>query len=121
MFKSLSSILVTLTMLIAFTGQALAYAVMPCDMSLDNHTSMMTMDHSADMMTSNMDHSNMSSAVDCCDTDCTCPANACTSIHYLNTALLTTPAIYWSEAINHALPEAPHAITSSLYRPPIFA
>ncbi len=109
-------------MLIAFTGQVLAYAAMPCDMSLDNHQAMMTMDHSTKMtMSANMDHSNMSSAADCCDTDCTCPASACTSIHYLSSYLATTSALYYSEVIIRSFPQAPRAISSSLYRPPIFA
>ncbi|OHU95155.1 hypothetical protein [Pseudoalteromonas byunsanensis] len=119
MLKSLSTILVTLSMLIAFTGQVLAYAAMPCDMSLDNHQVMMSMDHSSKM--ASMDNSNMSSAADCCDTECTCPASVCTSIHYLSSYLLTTPVLYYSEAINRSLPQAPLAISSSLYRPPIFA
>ncbi|MBD1580693.1 hypothetical protein [Pseudoalteromonas sp. S16_S37] len=110
MFKPISTILVALAILIALTGQAMAVATMPCEMALTNHQSMMS-----------MDHEQMQGAMDCCDTQCTCPASACLSIVYLDTVHLLAFEYLLAEPRLPLLPQSPHAVSASLYRPPIFA
>jgi len=108
MFKPLSKVLVVVAMLTAFVGQALAYTSMFCEMSADSHQSHMTMEHS-------------SSSKDCCDVDCICPANACTSVTLLNSNNGSPDILGFTEAIVNQGAEHPKSMSTSLFRPPIFA
>ncbi|BBN80559.1 hypothetical protein PA25_05440 [Pseudoalteromonas sp. A25] len=110
MFKPISLILVAFAVLIALTGQAMAVATMPCETSLTNHQSMME-----------MEHGQTKSTMDCCDTQCTCPASACLSVVYLDNEHLPAFEYQIAEPRLHLLPQSPHAVTASLYRPPIIA
>ncbi|MGJ8680428.1 hypothetical protein [Paraglaciecola sp.] len=125
MFKPLSKVLVLAAMLIAFVGQALAYSTMSCEMPSDSHQSHMTMDHSSMKHHEGMDHSDMktsaSSSEDCCDQDCICPANACTSVTFLNANSGSTDILGFTDTIVNQGAEHPKSISTSLYRPPIFA
>lgn len=117
MFKPLSKVLVVVAMLIAFVGQALAYTAMPCEMSSGSHESHMNM---------NMDHGDMNKSSngqseDCCDVECICPANACSSTTVLNSSIDSTDIQIFSESVAALQSKQPHSISTSLYRPPIFA
>ena len=126
MSKSLSKVLVVIAMLTAFLGQALAYTAMSCEMSADSHASHMEMEHSSMNHQESMSHGDMKTSdtgkyQDCCSVDCTCPANACTSITFLNTNVGSTDLLRVREAVFLQKVEQPTSISTSLYRPPIFA
>ena len=125
MFKPLSKVLVVVAMLNAFVGQALAYTSMSCEMSADSHQSHMTMEHSSMKSHEGMEHGDMkasaSSSKDCCDVDCICPANACTSVTFLNSNNGSPDILGFTEAIANQGAEHPKSMSTSLFRPPIFA
>ena len=112
--------LVIVMMLLTFMGQALSSTV-SCDMS--EHQMMRSpMNHNMSSMTHEigvMAHDKMD--MECCDTDCQCPAGACVSFvilpmsSYLQHTNLDVERIQSPE---HTLANYQH---KSLYRPPIFA
>ena len=122
MFKPLSKVLVVVAMLTAFVGQALAYTSMFCEMSADSHQSHMTMEHSSMKSHEGMEHGEMkasaSSSKDCCDVDCICP---CTSVTFLNSNNGSPDILGFTEAIVNQGAEHPKSMSTSLFRPPIFA
>ena len=106
-------------MLVAFVGQAFAYSAMSCEMSSGSHESHMNMNM-------NMDHGDMNKSSngqseDCCDVECICPANACSSTTVLNSSVDSTDIHILSESVAAMQSKQPHSISTSLYRPPIFA
>ena len=106
-------------MLVAFVGQAFAYSAMSCEMSSGSHESHMNMNM-------NMDHGDMNKSSngqseDCCDVECICPANACSSTTVLNSSIDSTDIQIFSESVAALQSKQPHSISTSLYRPPIFA
>jgi len=116
MSKAFSKVLVMTLMLVAFVGQAFAYSAMPCEMSSGSHESHMNM---------NMDHGDMNKSSngqseDCCDVECICPA-ACSSTTVLNSSIDSTDIQIFSESVAALQSKQPHSISTSLYRPPIFA
>ena len=117
MSKAFSKVLVITLMLVAFVGQAFAYSAMSCEMSSGSHESHMNM---------NMDHGDMNKSSngqseDCCDVECICPANACSSTTVLNSSVDSTDIQIFSESVAALQSKQPHSISTSLYRPPIFA
>ncbi len=126
MFKPLSKVLVVVAMLIAFVGQAFAYSAVPCEMSLGSHESHMNMEHSKMSHHEGMDHGDMNKSSngqseDCCDVECVCPTNACSSTTVLNSSIDSTDIQIFSEFVAALQSKQPHSISTSLYRPPIFA
>jgi len=130
MIKSLSKVLVVAAMLIAFVGQSLAYSSMSCEMSNESHQSHTIMDHS-DMDHANMDHADMGHASmnhdsldtqeDCCDTECICPTSACMSLSIVGSEPSTVFLVRLSEGVTLQPSNQTKSISTSLYRPPIFA
>ena len=123
MSKAFSKVLVMTLMLVAFVGQAFAYSAMPCEMSSGSHESHMNMNMNMNM---NMDHGDMNKSSngqseDCCDVECICPANACSSTTVLNSSVDSTDIQILSESVAAMQSKQPHSISTSLYRPPIFA
>ena len=119
MSKAFSKVLVITLMLVAFVGQAFAYSAMSCEMSSGSHESHMNMNM-------NMDHGDMNKSSngqseDCCDVECICPANACSSTTVLNSSVDSTDIQILSESVAAMQSKQPHSISTSLYRPPIFA
>lgn len=123
MSKAFSKVLVITLMLFAFVGQAFAYSAMPCEMPSGSHESHMNMNMNMNM---NMDHGDMNKSSngqseDCCDVECICPANACSSTTVLNSSVDSTDIQILSESVAAMQSKQPHSISTSLYRPPIFA
>ena len=119
MSKAFSRVLVITLMLVAFVGQAFAYSAMSCEMSSGSHELHMNMNM-------NMDHGDMNKSSngqseDCCDVECICPANACSSTTVLNSSIDSTDIQIFSESVAALQSKQPHSISTSLYRPPIFA
>ena len=113
-------------MLVAFVGQAFAYSAMSCEMSLGSHESHMNMEHSKMSHHEGMNHGEMNKSSngqseDCCDVECVCPANACSSTTVLNSSVDSTDIQILSESVAALQSKKPHSISTSLYRPPIFA
>ena len=115
MSKAFSKVLVITLMLFAFVGQAFAYSAMSCEMSLGSHESHMKMDHG------DMNKSSNGQSEDCCDVECICPANACSSTTVLNSSVDSADIQILSESVAAMQSKQPHSISTSLYRPPIFA
>ena len=129
MSTPLTRLLIVATMLFALIGQAFAYSAMSCDMSSHNdNTSAMThaeMNHSQMMGDGNMSHAMMNSSDvehgDCCDVDCNCPANACSSLTTLSISYNSYKIDAGIEKIHYVDFDLPNAFNKSLFRPPIFA
>ena len=117
MSKAFSKVLVMTLMLVAFVGQAFAYSAMPCEMSSGSHESHMNMN----MNHGDMNKSSNGQSEDCCDVECICPANACSSTTVLNSSVDSTDIQILSESVAALQSKQPHSISTSLYRPPIFA
>ncbi len=112
-------------MLVAFVGQAFAYSAMSCEMSLGSHESHMNMEHSKMSHHEGMEHGDMNKSSngqseDCCGV-CVCPTNACSSTTVLNSSIDSTDIQIFSESVAALQSKQPHSISTSLYRPPIFA
>ncbi len=106
-------------MLVAFVGQAFAYSAMSCEMSSGSHESHMNMN--MNMNHGDMNKSSNGQSEDCCDVECICPANACSSTTVLNSSIDSTDIQIFSESVAALQSKQPHSISTSLYRPPIFA
>lgn len=129
MLKPFSKALVLTAMLIAFIGQALAYTTMSCEMPKDLHDTHMAqvatthqenMNHHEGMNHDDM-HNSAASDADCCGSECVCPENACHSISFVTSEPSSTDFFSLTEVVIHQSAAQPHAISKSLYRPPIFA
>lgn len=119
MSKAFSKVLVITLMLVAFVGQAFAYSAMSCEMSSGSHESHMNMN--MNMNHGDMNKSSNGQSEDCCDVECICPANACSSTTVLNSSVDSTDIQILSESVVALQSKQPHSISTSLYRPPIFA
>ena len=119
MSKAFSKVLVITLMLVAFVGQAFAYSAMSCEMSSGSHESHMNMN--MNMNHGDMNKSSNGQSEDCCDVECICPANACSSTTVLNSSVDSTDIQILSESVAALQSKKPHSISTSLYRPPIFA
>ena len=119
MSKAFSKVLVITLMLVAFVGQAFAYSAMSCEMSSGSHESHMNMN--MNMNHGDMNKSSNGQSEDCCDVECICPANACSSTTVLNSSVDSTDIQILSESVAALQSKQPHSISTSLYRPPIFA
>ncbi|GLX84052.1 hypothetical protein tloyanaT_03040 [Thalassotalea loyana] len=126
MSRAFSKVLVMTLMLIAFVGQVFAYSAMSCEMSSSSHESHMNMEHSKMSHHEGMNHGDMNKSSngqseDCCDVECICPANACSSSTALNSSIDSTDIQILSESVAELQSNRPYSISTSLYRPPIFA
>ncbi|WP_138544027.1 hypothetical protein [Pseudoalteromonas rubra] len=120
---------VLMLVVLAFAAQGLSTVVMNCEVHMQGHTMHgSAMQHKA--QTNHMhggEHRaetvlvHTDSAADCCESDCACPANACSNVQLLPVAefSLTTDLVFLA-AIWHD-DQLPIAVAQSLYRPPIFA
>ena len=122
MFKAVSRVLVTAIMLVAFVGQAIAF-----NTSMSCKTTENTLSHSLSEPINHFDegltHTDTSEdccGIECCDDNCTCIANACSSAIYFNTVVDSTKSKALSDVIDMPQCEQPKSISTLLYRPPIF-
>ena len=135
LFLSWSRLIIALILMFAIIGQAVSSTTMPCAAMMhgDNHNGhiahkaehsghqMMDESEHAHHMHHEMQESKTTSTMDCCDNDCPCPANACSSFHFLDKHTLAMFSLDIAERI-----ELPNLVlntgtTKSLYRPPITA
>jgi hypothetical protein len=122
MFKSVPRVLVLLVMLIAFAGQAVAFnSYSSCETPVDSlsHDANQQIKHD-DSSPIKADNSEDCCGIECCDLDCTCIANACSSYIYFNTDVNPTKSTALSEVAYVQHTEQPKSIPALLYRPPIF-
>ena len=119
MFKAVLSILVKVVMIAAFVGQAMAYsASIPCETAVEPHSSSDYRELTSDN-DSHADNSQDCCGIECCDIGCNCVANACTSIVFINTEIVTTNLTTLSEGIYTQQPDQLITIDTPHYRPPI--
>jgi len=116
-------ILLTLTLLLTFVGQAVASVSMVCDMPHTNMATNASMQHSEMAMSDEADTTTMS--MDCCSEqstltqDCSCPMSACSSHSALHVNSLFIASKLSSEKVQHAVVQHQANFARSLYRPPM--
>ena len=116
-------ILLTLTLLLTFVGQAVASVSMVCDMPHMNMATHASMQHTQ-MAMSDDAHTSMM-AMDCCSDenavaqDCSCPMSACNSHSALNVNSLFIASKLSSEKVHLAVMQRQPNFARSLYRPPM--
>ncbi|WP_409424018.1 hypothetical protein [Pseudoalteromonas sp. RW-H-Ap-1] len=123
--QRLYCILLTLTLLLTFVGQAVASVAMFCEMPHTNMATHASMQHSEMAMSDDADTTTMS--MDCCSEqstliqDCSCPMSACSSHSALHVNSLFIASKLPSEKVQHAVVQHQANFARSLYRPPMFA
>ena len=116
-------ILLTLTLLLTFVGQAVASVSMVCDMPHMNMATHASMQHSEMAMSDDADTTTMS--MDCCSEqstltqDCSCPMSACNSHSALHVNSLFIASKLPSEKVHLAVMQRQPNFARSLYRPPM--
>jgi|GEM_PF-4458205 len=113
--------LAVVILLLAFIGQAVAAAKVPCQMNMQITPAsyLMEMDSGAQLTHGDMDASCQSGECDDCDLICTCPMNGCASM-VLITNFTPSDAVKASSmqiASNDFSIQTPYPTTN--YRPPI--
>ena len=137
MLKSVSRTLFIAVMLIAFIGQAVAFnSAMSCETSEDSfhtkakaHTNINS-SNETDNFSAQTQHkdsvllaeesSEDCCGIECCDVDCNCIANACSSFMYVETEASATKKYTLNQDACLQQADQPKAVASLLYRPPIF-
>ncbi|MDC2887848.1 hypothetical protein [Psychrosphaera algicola] len=128
---------VIITMLLSVIGQSLANTVMPCEMTDSGQH--MTMNHTGKTSTSssmamhkdmkvsgNMSHGapsnhEQSGKMDCCDIECSCPANACSTYTFVTVDIQSILSLVTIEKVPSLEHTSPISIYKSFYRPPIIS
>ena len=122
MCKAVSRMLVTVVMLVAFVGQAIAFnTYISCETSVDSLSPNVS-ELVKHLDSNSIDTNNQEDCcgIECCDVDCNCIANACSSFVYFNTDVDSTKTATLSEVVYMKQSEQPKSIATLLYRPPIF-
>ena len=139
MLKSLFKLLLMIIMLVAFVGQTVAYQfVASYDESSaqhtasEKHTSSEHTDIQQPTPVNEVDSANNGNNahtsetdddccyVECCESECICPANACASFAYLDNSLPLSEPVVLSEPLLSLVTKGTRFIARSLFRPPIF-
>ena len=128
MYKPLSKILITIIMLVAFIGQAMAnhMVIFSDDVASFQFTQIQTVKNSATakiateaITSSSIEHEEDCCDVDCCEGDCACPANSCASSVYLENQLYLSMLFNTAEPVLSVQIQETYNLVNSLYRPPI--
>jgi hypothetical protein len=122
MFERISRVLVIFVMLVAFVGQALSFNTsVPCETSVETISNNISelVKHD-DFSSIDIDRTQDCCGIDCCDADCKCIANACSSFVYFNTEFESTNTSTLNDVVYIQPSEQPKSIYTLLYRPPIF-
>lgn len=120
MSKSLSKLLIIMTILIAFVGQAIAYHFMDVYDAHSNLQSTAQLQINDYYGVKSSENDDDCCEIECCESECICPANACISPVFLDTKLSLSELVILSESMLSLQSKDTHFIASSLYRPPIF-
>ena len=121
---------VCILMMIVNVGQSVADIVTACSMHITTATS--DHDEHHDMMNHSMlghdMHHSMKIASDhninqddCCDTECYCPANNCSSVSVIETNSLNLNLFLDSKSVSESSLKQTISSIFNLYRPPILA
>ena len=122
MFQAALRVIFIAMMLFVFFLQTLAFNTsIPCETSVEHHSSNVNepVKH-FDSTSENTDSSEDCCGIECCDLNCTCVANACSSIVYFNTEFNSTSPTTLNNVVAIQQSELPKSIATLLYRPPIF-
>lgn len=126
MFKAASRVLLIALMLITFVGQAIAFnSAMSCQAAKSSPNA-----NASVIVNEQVKHNKLEltaaggsedcCGIECCDLDCTCVANACSSFMYVETGSNTSQKLTLNEVACLQPADQPTAISTLLYRPPIF-
>jgi hypothetical protein len=122
MYKVFSKVLVIALMLVAFIGQAVTFnTAMPCETLADSFS--LNISEPVKYTDSNLINNNSPEdccGIECCNMDCTCTANACSSFAYFNTDVDATKTATLSDVVYIPQPKQAKYMATLLYRPPIF-
>lgn len=126
MFKPIANSFVMIVMLFAFIGQGTAYDAEMCTMEDQSLVNAMPMNHAAMQHNSAMNHEakdvgDSIAAHDCCDDDCTCPVNACSSAAFVSPTVPSPKLHAGTGVIPTKVSIAFNPYHKTLFRPPIFA
>ncbi|TWX73943.1 hypothetical protein [Colwellia sp. C1TZA3] len=122
MLKAVSRMFVIAMMLVAFVGQAMTFnSSMSCETSVNSHSSKTSerVKH-YDLSTLNTVSLEDCCGIECCDVNCTCIVNACSSSVYFNTVVNSAKIAVLAEVFYMQQSAQPKSIATLLYRPPIF-
>lgn len=115
MFKPLVQLVVLITLLLTFTGQAVAnHYALSVESFNDSHTISSQIDASP-----NNSEENDCCDIECCESDCICPANTCASFLYLS-PLAQHPVQLINNTFHQHFISSPLNRIESPFRPPIF-
>lgn len=122
MFNPVLRVLIIAVMLVGFVGQAIAFNTsMPCETSaVPLSPSINNLIKRDDSNSLKIDSAEDCCGIECCDLNCNCIANGCSSFIYLSTEIDSTEIASFSEAGYMQQFEQPKSIASLRYRPPIF-
>lgn len=122
MFKAGSNALIIALMFIAFVGQSMTFnSSISCEDSALPHQS--TISEQANHNDSTQIDTNNPEdccGIECCDINCTCIFNACSSFVYFNTEISSTKTAVARKVIDVEQSKRLNAIATLRYRPPIF-
>ncbi len=123
MFKASSKLFVAFVMLFSFIGQATAFS--PAISCENEAISSQSITHNAAIKHNDLKKINSETAADCCgvnccDFDCLCMVNACSSLMLLNAEVGFNRLLVLTESYYLQKLEQPKSILTPLYRPPIF-
>lgn len=127
MSKSISKLILIFTVLSVLVGQAMAVDTMSFEMAIDNKhynsnsesNCFMNMSHGVIVGDSNSENVSIN---ECCNTsECTCPPGGCTPAPVLVASMIIVQYPVVPNASFALFLPQPVSVTSSLFRPPIFA
>ena len=121
MFQAVFRVLIIAMMLVAFIGQAIAFnSSMSCETSVDTHS------HNVSEQVKHYDLNPIDitsqedcCGIKCCDVNCICIANACSSFEYFNIEIDSKKIATLKEVVYMEQSKQPKSIAALLYRPPI--
>ncbi|MCF6457313.1 hypothetical protein [Pseudoalteromonas sp. MMG024] len=117
MFKPFVQLVVLITLLFAFTGQAVAnHFALSVESLNDTHT----ISSQIDVTSNGSEESDDCCDVECCESDCICPANTCASFLYLS-PLAQHPVQLINNTFHQHYMSSPLSRIESPFRPPIFS
>ena len=105
-------------MLLAFVGQGVAAAIIPCQMDMQTSSDVMDLDHTGHNLKMNALDQNVDSSEIDCTLNCNCPMATCLSALIPTSLVLNpepVPTLKFSSTITKSIEQGPN----SLYRPPI--
>ena len=114
MCKGMSKLLIMMTILVAFVGQALASPFFVSDDDI-----IITQSITLESQNEYQQGADDCCDTDCCENDCICPENACATFAYIPVNPIASELIRFGGPVRSTPTPDIHSIVTSFYRPPI--